>query len=130
MHMLNLPAGSKIRLNATTVPDRPTHRWNVRVLSADMPETSAPRLSYSSQIGGRDCEQRIEIPAQDIDCRLEVSSQRETPAGWEDDRCRTGEDTPSHLLLGFSTPASTAETDEVMLSFTFDLPRRPQSAGA
>lgn len=128
MHLLSLPAGSKIRLNATTAPDRPVHRWDIRVLGADTPESVAPRLTYASQIGGRDCEQRVEIPAQDIDCRLEVTSRHAAPDGWQDDRCRTGEDSPSHLLLGFSPPSSVSEADEVLLSFAFDGPRSTLSA--
>lgn len=121
MHCLDLPAGSTLRLDATARPDVGDHRWDVRVLTADLASAgSPPRLTYGSQIGGRDREQRIEIPAQDADCRLEVRSRHAADGGWQDDRSSVDEDTPSRLLIGFSDPSSpTSHSEDVLLSFTF-----------
>jgi len=122
MHCLDLPAGSTIRLDATARADVGVHRWDVRVLTADAASAgSPPRLAYGSQIGGRDREQRIQIPAQDADCRLEVRSRRAMAGGWQDDRPTVDQDTPSRLLIGFSDPASpTSHKNDVLLSFAFE----------
>lgn len=121
MRRLDFPAGSTIRLTATASSEVGVHRWDVRIFTADGPTANpAPRLAYGSQIGGRDCEQRIDIPAQDADCRVEVSSGRHATAGWQDDRCSIHEDTPSRLLMGFSDPSSPeSRNNEVLLSFDF-----------
>lgn len=121
MHRLDLPAGSPVRLSATARIDSGPHRWAIQVFSdADAAGASAPRLSYGSQIGGADREQRIDIPAQDVDCRLEIHSRHEIVGGWADDRCAVNEDTPALLALGFSDPGSPpSPEDDVRLSFDF-----------
>lgn len=122
MHSLGLPAGSAIRLTATARAAVGVHRWSVRVIAADSATADAtPRLNYGSQIGERDREQRIDIPAQAVDCRLEVSTRHATAAdGWRDGRVTIADDTPNRLDIGFSNPASpAAHEDEVLLSFAF-----------
>ena len=67
MHRLNFPAGSTIRLDAAARPDIGVHRWEVRMLAATAPDTgSPPRQTYGSQIGERDCEQRLDIGSEMI----------------------------------------------------------------
>jgi hypothetical protein len=121
MHHLDLPAGSTIRLHATARPGVALHRWGVRVFDAGATDRDATaRLTYGSQIGSGDCEQRVDIPAQDADCRLEVWGSHAIPGGWKDDRCSIEDDTPNRLLIGFSDRALLlAQTDDVLLSFTF-----------
>jgi hypothetical protein len=121
MHYLDLPAGSTIRLHATARPDVALHRWGVRVLEAGASGDGATaRLTYGSRIGAGDCEQRVDIPAQDSDCRLEVWGSHAIPGGWKDDRCSIEEDAPDCLQIGFSDRAMVlARTDDVLLSFTF-----------
>lgn len=117
MHSLDLPAGSPVRLTATARPNLGVHRWGVRVLTS---VEAAPRLAYGSEIGGRDCEQGVDIPAQDADCRLEVWARHTTVGGWEDDQSTVTDDTPSRLQIGFSDPrSSAAQKDDLLLSFTF-----------
>ena len=123
MYHLALPAGSAIRLSASARPGLAVHRWDIRLLAADDPgsPTTHPRLAYGSQIGGLDCDQRISIPAQDVDCRLEVWSRHAAGRDWSNDHCSVGEDTPSHLLLGFSRRVQSADAgDEIALSFAFE----------
>lgn len=117
MHALDLLAGSPIRLTATARSTIGVHRWDVRVVtSAD----GAPRLAYGSEIGGRDCQQGVDIPAQDADCRLVVWARHTTPAGWEDDQATITDDTPSRLQIGFSDAGSSAaQQDDLLLSFAF-----------
>jgi hypothetical protein len=121
MHCLNFPAGSTIRLDATARADVGVHRWDIRVLDADAPpHGSTGRLTYGSQIGAGDCHQRVDIPAQDTDCRLEVCGRHAFDGGWKDDRCTVEDDTPGRLLIGFSDRALPfAHKDDVLLSFTF-----------
>lgn len=121
MHSLNLPAGSRVRLHATAGPEVGLHRWAVRVLEAGPPlEGLVPRLTYGSRIGAGDCEQRVEIPAQDVDCRIEVDASHASGAGWKADRSSVGENTPNCLQIGFSDRAlAFARADDVLLTFTF-----------
>ena len=117
MHSLNLPAGASLRINATARPDWGLHRWGVRVLDA---ASGAPRLAYGSQIGGRDLDQRIEIPPQDVDCRLEVQSSHDSVRGWIDDRTACLDDTPDRLLIGFCDAARPGSLPaDVLLTFSF-----------
>lgn len=118
MPELALPAGACVRLTVTGRADRDLHRWNVSVL----PAAGGPaRLSFGSWIGGRDLHQRIEIPAQDVDCRLEIQSRHQNAQGWADDRASPEDDTPDRLLIGFCNPSSPgARPDDVLLSFAFD----------
>ncbi|HZZ34659.1 MAG TPA: hypothetical protein VFE03_02965 [Caulobacteraceae bacterium] len=122
MHCLDLPAGSTTRLDATARTDAGVHRWDVRVFTADAPSAgSPPRLAYGSQIGGRDREQRIQIPAQDADCGLEVRSRHALAGGWHDDRPTIDEDMPTRLLIGLSNPSSPAShKNDVLLSFSIE----------
>jgi hypothetical protein len=121
MHSLNLPAGSRVRLHATAGPEVGLHRWAVRVLEAGAPRGGlVARLTYGSRIGAGDCEQRVDIPAQDVDCRIEVGASHASGAGWKDDRSSIEEDTPNCLQIGFSDRALPfAKMDDVLLSFTF-----------
>lgn len=121
MHRIDFPAGSAIRLTATARPDAGLHRWDVKVLAAGHPADLTPRLSYSSEIGGADCDQRIHIPAQDIACRLEIGSRHATPCGWQDDYGSVEDDTPDGLLIGFSdAPTHASPKDDVQLNFAFE----------
>lgn len=121
MHSLNLPAGSRVRLHATAGAEVGLHRWAVRVLEAGASRDGLDaRLTYGSRIGAGDCEQRIDIPAQDVDCRIEVDASHASGAGWKDDRSSIEEDTPNCLQIGFSDRAlAFARTDDVLLTFTF-----------
>ena len=132
MHLLDWPAGSTARLHATARPGVAIHRWDIRVLDIGAPEPgSTARLAYGSQIGGGDCEQRIDIPAQDADCRLEVSGRHAIVGGWKDDRCSVDDDTPRRLQIGYSDRALPyARTDDVLLSFTFEPTDRQPLSGA
>ncbi|WP_395671223.1 hypothetical protein [Phenylobacterium sp.] len=118
MPELGLPAGASVRLTITGRADRDLHRWNVSVL----PAAGGPaRLTFGSWIGGRDLHQRIDIPAQDVDCRLEIQSRHHNAQGWADDRASPEEDTPDRLLIGFCNPSTRgARPDDVLLSFAFD----------
>ncbi|MFC3069338.1 hypothetical protein [Phenylobacterium soli] len=117
MHHLNLPAGASARFSATARPESGHHRWDVRVFDAS---NAAPRLAYGSHIGGRDLDQRVEIPPQAMDCRLEIRSSHETATGWSDDRATCLDDTPDRLLIGFCDPARPgAQRDDVLLGFAF-----------
>lgn len=117
MHSLNLPAGASILLTATARPKGGVHRWGVRVLTS---ATCTPRMTFGSDIGGRDCEQRIDIPAQTADCRVEIWAGRPAVGGWNNDRSVVTDDTPSRLQIGFSDRgASRTQEPEVLLNFAF-----------
>jgi hypothetical protein len=118
MHTLDMPTGSTIRLMATARALVAGHRWEVRVL-ADGGAPRTARLAYGSRIGGDDREQRIDIPAQDMDCRLEVRSRHAMGNGdWQDDKLTIIHDAPGRLDLGFSDPSRlTAHENDVLLSF-------------
>lgn len=118
MFSLNMPIGCPVRLIATARAGVDVHRWDVRVFAAD--GGGAPQLSYGSQIGGRDRDQRIDIPARDMDCRLEVAASHWNGNGWEADRSVVSSDTPSLLELGFDAPgASATHEPDILLSFEF-----------
>lgn len=117
MHSLNLPAGASILLTATAQPKVGVHRWGVRVLTS---ATSTPRMTFGSDIGGRDCRQRIDIPAQAADCRLEIWAGRAGAGGWNNDRAVVTDDTPSRLQIGFSDRgALRTQEPDVLLNFAF-----------
>jgi hypothetical protein len=111
-----------IRLTATARPDAGSHRWEVRVLAADGAATDpGPLLEYGSRIGGRDCAQRVEIPAKDSVRRLEIGSRHAVDGDWRDSRGVVDEDTPSCVRLGFSRlSAPVGCPDDVLLNFAFD----------
>lgn len=121
MRSLNLPAGSPVRLHATAGPEVGLHRWAVRVLEAGAPlDGLVPRLTYGSRIGAGDCEQRVDIPAQDVDCLIEVDASHASGAGWKEDRSSIEEDTLNCLQIGFSDRGlAFARRDDVLLTFTF-----------
>ena len=81
MRSLDLPAGSTIRLTATARPNVARHRWDMLVFTAGGPGDAHPRLTFGSEIGGDDREQRIDVPAQDKDCRVEVTSRHAIAGG-------------------------------------------------
>lgn len=129
MHRIDFPAGSTIRLTATALPDLAVHRWDLQVF--DAVGSAAPRLTFGSQIGGRDCQQQVSIPAQDADCRLEVRSRHAVGDDWADDRCSVVDDTPNRLLLGFAGPSAPAPgKNDVSLSFAIVAGRRDLQGGA
>jgi hypothetical protein len=121
MHELNMRAGSTIRLTATAGPETGIHRWTVQVHGVSAAATTPARVAYGSQIGGQDREQRIDIPAQDVDCRLEVRGQHALDDGeWRDDRLTVLEDAPRQLDIGLFNPARPgAHPNDVLLSFAF-----------
>jgi hypothetical protein len=129
MHSLDLPAGSRIRLTATARPGTNLHCWDIRILAAGQLEAGgSPRLAYGSRIGGLDLDQRIDIPPQDVGCRLEIRSRHAGREGWEDDRCTVQDDTPNELRIGFCDAAKPgALPDDVLLSFAFVPINRPRS---
>jgi hypothetical protein len=119
MHYMDLPAGSSVRLHATAGPDVALHRWAVRVLDNAAAPGAPALLTFGSRIGAGDCEQRVDIPAQARDCRLEVWASHAAPGGWKDDRCTVEDDTPDGVEIGFSDRAlPQARKDDVRLSFT------------
>jgi hypothetical protein len=120
MRSLDLPAGSTIRLTATARPNVARHRWDMLVFTAGGPGDAHPRLTFGSEIGGDDREQRIDVPAQDKDCRVEVTSRHAIAGGWKDDFLSIDQDTPALLTMAFSdSSAASAQRDDVLLSFAF-----------
>ena len=117
MPRLEVPAGSLIRLAATTRADGGVHRWQVRFFRAGDPAGGTPRLSYGSKIGGDDRSQRLEIPAQEWEGWLDVSCHHAAGDGWDGDRSFVDDGVPGAVAIGFSQPDGHA--DEVLLSFAF-----------
>jgi hypothetical protein len=119
MNIIDMPAGSAIRLMVTARPDGGVHRWDVRMFAAPGGKAdSATRLAYGSRIGGDDRQQQIDMPAQDTDCRLEVSCRHAASGGWDDDRCVADAETPGSFKLDFCDPgAPGARQDDVSLNF-------------
>ena len=128
MNHIDLPAGTVIRLTATARPRLALHHWDMRIFAADdMRPDARARLSYGSQIGGRDCDQRINVPIQDQDCRIEVTCGRLQASGLQDQQGSEEDDTPDHLVIGFAdAPASESSADDVVLSFDFSRPPRSE----
>lgn len=117
MHTFDLEADAPIRLTATARPDGGRHRWRVELMAAS---DGAVRLTFGSWIDGRDLHQTIQIPAQDVDCRLEVGSRHQSADGWREDRLSRGEDRPHQLQIGFCDDEDPgARADDVLLSFDF-----------
>lgn len=121
MHQIDLPAGGTLRLTATSRPNLGLQRWGMRVFAAgDAAAGAQPRVKFGSLIGGRDCQQRIDVPAQDRDCRIEVTCGPADGDGWQDQQGSVEDDTPGLLVLGYSNPAAPAgRTQDVTLSFAF-----------
>lgn len=124
MHNLNMAAGSTISLAVTARVDAGLHRWSVHLRPVGAAASALPRLTYGSRVGNRDCEQRIEIPAQDVECWLEVWGKHAAAGGaWGDDRLTVIDDMPNRLEIGFSNPLrSDALPNEVVLSFAVTNP--------
>jgi hypothetical protein len=123
MHRLDLPAGHRIRLSATARVGTGLHQWDLRLTSGE--EGSVTLLAFGSQIGEHDLDQRIDIPPQDVDCRVEIRSRHAARDGWKDDRCTIQEDTPDELRIGFCNAARPgSRPDDVLLSFAIGAPRR------
>jgi hypothetical protein len=77
-------------------------------------------LAFGSQIGGLDRMQHVDIPAQTLACRVEISAHHKTAEGWEGDRGAILEDTPNNFEIGFCDPSSTAaQEDDVSRSLVF-----------
>src|SRR6185312_176843 len=121
MRTIDMPAGSALGLTVTARPGAGVHRWSVGVFAAMATDADpTPRLLYGSRIGGDDRHQRIDIPAQDADCRLEVTSRHATGGGWDDDRCIVDAETPGAVRLGYCDPNEpTAPQDDILLNFVF-----------
>lgn len=120
MQTLNVPAGFTVRLVATGRPDRDLHRWNVEVTPA---AGGATRQRFGSWIGGRDVHQSVDIPPQEVDCRLEIQSRHLSPDGWSADLA-AAEPTPNGLRVGFHDPSCPgARPDDVLLSFALESQR-------
>lgn len=116
IHSLDIPGGSPVRLTAATRPNVGVHRWDLRVVSP----AREPMLAFGSQIGGLDRVQHVDIPAQPLACRLEISARHKTAEDWEDDRGAILEDTPNKFEIGFCDASSTAaQEDDVSLSLVF-----------
>ena len=82
-------------------------------------------LAFGSQIGGLDRVQHVDIPAQALSCRLEISARHKTVDGWVDDQGAILEDTPNRLEIGFRDGGSTgAQEDDLSLSLVFSRPDR------
>jgi hypothetical protein len=125
MHNMNMAAGSTVRLTVTARPDAGLHRWGVHLRPVGGAAPTLPRLAYGSRVGNSDREQRIEIPAQDVDCWLEVWGSYAAAGGnWGDDRLTVIDDTPNRLEIGFSNPTrSAALLNDILLSFAFTNPQ-------
>jgi hypothetical protein len=96
------------------------HRWDVQLVGTN---DATPRLAFGSRIGGLDCEQHVDIPAQPVDCRLEISASHAAGSGWEDDRGTISDDTAGFLQITFSDArASQAQSDYIQLRFVFGRP--------
>lgn len=123
-----MPAGSTIRVLASARSEVARHIWEVRVYAAGGGAPSV-RLAYGSRIGDGDCQQRIDIPAQDMDCRLEVTSRHTTSDGaWADDKLVILDDAPGRLDLGFSDASwARAHDNDVVLSFSLTGPTQRQA---
>jgi len=124
MHRVQLTAGSSIAFTATSRAGVALHRWDIEMYTVrDTTDGCEPRFAYGSRVGGRDDNQRVDIPAQSEDFELQISSRHAVGEGWEDDACVVGEDSPALLTLGF-TDASLPSThrDDVTLSFAFKAP--------
>ncbi len=120
MHRLELPAGSTIRFSAAARANVGSHRWDIELFAIGQ---SGPHLTYGSHIDGRDRDQRVDIPAQVGDCRLEVRSRHAVANAWDDDACFVRDDTSALLTLCYSDPASVgALLDDVVLTFAFGAP--------
>lgn len=116
MHTLDLPAGASVQLIATARADAGLHRWDITMRTHD----GDMRGAYGSRIGDRDIHQRVDIPPQDLACRLGVTSQHATADGWADDVLSVQDDTPNALRLAFSQAGRAgAQSDDVLLSFAF-----------
>jgi hypothetical protein len=116
IHSLDIPAGSPVRLTAATRRNFGVHRWDLRVISP----AGESMLAFGSQIGGLDRVQHVDIPAQTLACRLQISARHKTAEDWEDDRGAILEDTPNRFEIGFCDASSiAAQEDEVSLSLVF-----------
>lgn len=119
MYSLELSAGSSIQLTATALVDAGIHRWNIQVFTLADPETAAsPRLAYGSEIGGGDIHQRVNIPWQDANCRLDVSSRHAAGGEWRESAQVMEEISPGQFTLGFSRAAKgNGAPNDVTLTF-------------
>lgn len=126
VHSLDLPAGSRVRLTATAQVGTGPRRWDVRLRTVGE-DSSAPRLSFGSFIGERNLDQRIDIPPQDVDCRVEILSRHAAAGGWEDDSCTVQEDTPNEPQLAFREAAGPGLQDDLLLSFAIGAPDRSKT---
>jgi hypothetical protein len=119
MHSVALSAGSAVRLTASAKAGTGLHRWDVRLVSAESPSPRSTRAAYGSAIGAGDLHQRVDIPAHEVACTLEISADHAVAGGWAPDRCTIEQDTPNALRLGFCDPARSPPEDDLVLTFAF-----------
>lgn len=114
MHRLALPAGASVRLTATAKPDLTQHRWEVVVRGGD----GQVRAAYGSRIGGRDIDQRVDIPARSEACSLEVAAFHAFDGAWVADHLSVEASGASEFRLGYcELTRAGSQHDDVLLAF-------------
>lgn len=122
MQTFALPAGSRAWLTASSRPETgPSHKWAVEIFDAPRIEGIGPRMTFGSRIGGIDRSQRIDIPAQVMDCVVSVRASHEDAGGWSNTPGHVAIDTPDELTFDFNDAKATAP--DCSLAFKFVTPR-------
>jgi hypothetical protein len=122
MQTFALPAGARAWLTASSRPETsPDHKWAVEIFDAPRIDGVGPRLSYGSRIGGLDRSQRIDIPAQLLDCVVSVSASRQKGGAWSITPGHIAVDTPDELTFDFNEAQATGP--DCSLAFKFVTPR-------
>jgi hypothetical protein len=120
MKYLAVPAGAAVRFTASARPGLAVHRWDVAVSPTG---GGAPRLNLGSHIGQDDLDQRIDIPAQTVDCELEIDCCHATARGWGGDLGSIAEESEGRLVVGFCDPdRADAGVYDVVLNFIVAAP--------
>lgn len=114
MHRLALPAGASARLTATAKPELSQHRWQVLVRGFD----GQLHATYGSRIGGRDLDQRVDIPARPEACSLEIESFHASDDAWIVDHLSVETSDSGEFRLGYcELTRAGSRHDDVVLSF-------------
>ena len=122
MQTFTLPAGSRTWLTASSRAETsPDHKWAVEIFDSPRIDGVGPRLSYGSRIGGLDRSQRIDIPAQLLDCVVSVWASHEAAGVWSVVPGHVASDTPDELTFDFN--AARANAPDCSLAFKFVTPR-------
>ena len=117
MYSLALRAGAPVAYSITARPKRGQHRWDVRLVADDSGEV---RAAYSSLVGGDDLSQRVAVPAQAMDCHLEVGALRARADGWTDSHMSVAEKSLTEVDIGFCDLATAGSRhDDVLMTFAF-----------